>query len=67
MNEVILAAHRFNADTGRHHFYFDYIVADSPVDLARVVPEHSGHALEVQVFGGSVVFYRRLMLNFYEI
>jgi hypothetical protein len=67
MNEVILASHHYAAETGHWHFYFDYITADTPVDLARIMPEHRGHALEVRVLGGSVVFYRRLMLNFYEV
>ncbi|MDR2167329.1 MAG: hypothetical protein LBE35_05705 [Clostridiales bacterium] len=64
MNEVILTHYGFNSATGRHHFYFDYILNDAPINLQEILPEHQGHALEIQIIGSEVVSYRRLMLNF---
>ncbi|MCL2620153.1 MAG: hypothetical protein FWD97_04370 [Defluviitaleaceae bacterium] len=59
-NGIILASYHHDPTTGRWHFYFDYTLADVVVTLDK-------HPLQVQILHRDVVFYRRLMLDFFEV
>jgi len=61
-NDVILSSYHFDADSSRWFFNFDYVLCCMVVDLAALLPNHEGHALEIQVAGGEVLSYRRLMI-----
>lgn len=58
-NGIILSHYEHNADSGRWHFYFDYTLNHKTIPLERA-------PLEVHVLRRDVVFYRRLMLDFFE-
>ena len=65
-NDIFLANHYHNAQTNRWHFYFDFALSTSIIDLSSVMPQHTGHAVEIQVLGTEVVSYRRLLMYFYK-
>lgn len=65
-NEVILVGYEHNPVDGRHYFFFDYILGDEVLDLGEMgfLAQGMRHALEINVIGREVVFYRRVMMRF---
>jgi len=64
-NDVMLAHYFYSEASSRWHFYFDYVTQHAVVNLQELLPSHQGHALEIQVGGGEVLMYRRLMMYFH--
>jgi len=62
-NHIILSSYSFDEATGRYHFYFDYVRNNQ---IINIDDKFARHPLEVHVARGQVVYYRRLMLYFYD-
>ncbi|MCL2353367.1 MAG: hypothetical protein FWC69_01905 [Defluviitaleaceae bacterium] len=63
-NHIILSGYSFDDATGRYHFYFDYVRNNQ---IINIDDKFARHPLEVHVARGQVVYYRRLMLYFYDV
>lgn len=59
-NHIILSRYYYDAATGRWHFYFEYTMEYGIINLDE-------YPLKIQTLHRDVVFYRRLMLNFFEV
>ena len=70
MNEVFLSGYSTGPAEGQWNFYFDYVVGGRLIDIRDIEGIDAGvlsHAVEIVVINNTVVQYRRLMLNFYEV
>lgn len=65
-NDIFLVSYHLNEQTNRWHFYFDFAFNAELIGIAYIMPYYIGNALEIQVLGNQVVYYRRLLINFIE-